>query len=141
MKSSRSNVLLIGAMAMCVSGLAVAQGKFDFGKKEYQSKCASCHGINGKGDGILRPYLTKSPTDLTTLAKRNNGVFPNQRVYEFIDGRQPVAIHGSPDMPVWGQDYKVKSAQDWQDWPYDAEAYVRSRITALVDYIYRLQAK
>jgi mono/diheme cytochrome c family protein len=132
---------LAGAIALSISGFAVAQGKTDFGKREYMQNCASCHGASGKGDGALRGYLTKSPTDLTTLAKQNKGVFPYQRVSEVIDGRQVVALHGGRDMPVWGADYVTKSAQDWQDWPYDAEAYARARIIALTDYLNRLQAK
>lgn len=137
----QSGVLLLGSAALLGPGLANAQTKFDFGKREYQSNCASCHGVSGRGDGVLRPHLDKSPSDLTVLASRNKGVFPYQRVYEFVDGRQSVALHGARDMPVWGADYNVKSAQDWQDWPYDSESYVRSRITALVEYIYRLQQR
>jgi mono/diheme cytochrome c family protein len=132
---------LAGTIALCVSGLATAQGKPDFGKREYTQNCASCHGAGGKGDGAMRGYLTKSPTDLTTLAKRNNGVFPYQRVYEVIDGRQVVEPHGGRDMPVWGADYIARSAQDWQDWPYDPESYARARIVALTDYLNRIQAK
>ena len=141
MRAFSASLCLIGIAALSIPVLAAAQGKFDFGKREFESNCASCHGVQGKGDGVLRPYLTKSPTDLTVLARRNNGVFPTQRVYEFIDGRQPIPLHGARDMPVWGKDYLAKSAQDWQDWPYDSEAYVRSRIIALVDYINRLQQK
>lgn len=141
MRTLHACAVLIGVTAIGMSGLAGAQAKFDFGKREYLSNCASCHGADGKGNGVLRPHLTKSPTDLTTLAKRNSGVFPSQRVYEVIDGRQAVATHGTRDMPVWGTDYIAKSAQDWQDWPYDAEAYARARIAALSDYVHRLQVK
>lgn len=48
----------------------------DFGKTEFESSCASCHGIRGKGNGPLVPLLTRRPTDLTLLAKNNQGVFP-----------------------------------------------------------------
>jgi hypothetical protein len=44
-------------------------------------------------------------------------------------------------MPIWGRDYQVKAAEYYMDVPYDAEAYVRTRILALVDYLNRLQAK
>jgi len=141
MDALRVGAGLAGAIALCISGLAVAQGKMDFGKREYTQNCASCHGASGKGDGALRGYLTKSPTDLTILAKQNAGIFPYQRVVEVIDGRQAVALHGGRDMPVWGADYVAKSAQDWQDWPYDPEAYARARIVALADYLHRLQGK
>lgn len=139
MRSLSVIALAIGAVAMCTPGVAGAQTKFDLGKREYLSKCAVCHGGTGKGDGVLRPHLTKSPSDLTMLAKLNKGVFPYQRVYEYVDGRQAISVHGTRDMPAWGLDYHAKSAQDWQDWPYDTEAYIRTRIMALVDYVNRLQ--
>ena len=141
MDALRFGAGLAGAIALCISGVAAAQSKMDFGKREYMQNCASCHGAGGKGDGVLRGYLTKSPTDLTTLSKRNNGVFPYQRVYEMIDGRQAIEPHGGRDMPVWGADYVAKSAQDVQDWPFDPEAYARARIVSLTDYLNRIQGK
>ncbi len=114
-------------------------GKNDFGKREYDSNCASCHGALGKGDGPYRPFLKKSPSDLTLLAKENLDVFPYQRVYEVIDGRRDVPAHGGRDMPVWGSDYLKKSRSESFDVPYDAESYVRARISALIDYVSRLQ--
>jgi hypothetical protein len=33
-------------------------------------------------------------------------VFPFVRVFEMIDGRLDVAMHGSREMPVWGDRYK-----------------------------------
>jgi mono/diheme cytochrome c family protein len=131
-----------GAGALIVSGAALAQQpKFDFGKREYTSNCAACHGVTGNGDGPYKRYLMMKPTDLTVLAKANNGVFPYQRTYEIIDGRQDVAAHGPRDMPIWGNDYSVMAAGHYVDVPYDQEAYVRTRIMALIDYIGRLQAK
>ena len=50
--------------------------KADVGKREYQANCANCHGVGGKGDGPIADLLTKKATDLTTLAKKNGGVFP-----------------------------------------------------------------
>lgn len=128
--------------ALGAPGMASAQtAKLDFGKKQYESNCAACHGMKGAGDGPYKPFLTKSPSDLTTVAKANNGVFPYQRLYEVIDGRREVAAHGKRDMPVWGQDYLVEGAATYMEVPYDPEAYVRTRITALLDYVNRLQRK
>lgn len=132
---------LLAAALLWTAGAAWAQGQLDFGKREYESNCANCHGVKGKGDGMYKPYLNKSPTDLSALAKANHGVFPYQHVYESIDGRKAIAAHGSGDMPIWGADYLAKSAGDYMDVPFDPEIYVRTRITALVDYIHRLQAK
>lgn len=131
---------VLGAVALALAASSVmAQAKVDLGKREYDGNCASCHGRAGKGDGPLVEMLRRSPTDLTTLTQRNGGVFPLQRVYESIEGAG--VGHGSRDMPVWGQDYSVKAAEYYMDVPYNAEAYVRTRIFALVEYLSRLQAK
>jgi mono/diheme cytochrome c family protein len=123
-------------------GTAYAQDKkFDFGKREYDSNCATCHGLTGKGDGPYKPFLTKSPTDLTQLSKKNAGIYPFHSVYAIIDGRQDVAGHGPRDMPIWGSAYSLKAAASNIDVPYSPEGYVRTRILALTEYISRLQAK
>ena len=112
------------------TGSALAQEKrFDFGKEQYDSHCAACHGISGKGDGPFKKYLTKSPPDLTVLAKKNGGVFPMEEVSSLIDGRQELGAHGPRDMPIWGAEFKAH------------EGYVRARILALAEYISRLQGK
>jgi mono/diheme cytochrome c family protein len=133
---------------MGVNGLAVAaekeKGKVDLGKQEYQNKCAICHGQSGKGDGGIIDLLKKAPSDLTVLSKKNGGVFPFDRVYAVIDGREVVKGHGDRDMPIWGKDYsteKVRAAEHYFDVPYDMEMYVRARILSLIDYLNRLQSK
>ena len=136
-------ILLAAMMGAAATGLAAEKAvrKVDLGKLEYEANCASCHGAGGKGDGVLKPYLTKGATDLTVLARQNGGVFPMNRVYEVIDGRTDVKAHGGRDMPVWGRDYNVKAAEYYMDVPYDPDAYVRGKILSLIDYIYRMQAK
>jgi mono/diheme cytochrome c family protein len=143
MRSSNLTALVAAAMLLGTSGLALAQAKpkYDLGKREYDANCANCHGAMGKGDGPYKPWLTKSATDLTKLTKTNAGVFPYQTVYDTIDGRLEVKAHGPRDMPIWGADYLAKSAGDYMDVPYIPEVYVRARIMALTEYIFRLQEK
>lgn len=114
----------------------------DFGQREFQRSCASCHGSGARGDGVLVPYLRKSPPDLTQLARSNQGVFPFQRLYDAIEGGK-LPAHGSRDMPVWGTQYKVEDAEYYSDsaLPYDPEALARSRILALLEYLNRIQAR
>lgn len=131
---------LIGGASLCASGGAIAQERdVDFGKREYESNCAGCHGVRGWGDGPFRTFLTIKMPDIAELSRQNNGVFPYQRVYEAIDGRREVAAHGPRTMPIWGPDYLAETPR--MDIAYDAEAHVRARIMALVDYVHRLQVK
>lgn len=120
---------------------AAQQQRTDIGKQEYETHCAVCHGLKGEGDG---PYagLSKQPVaNLTTLAKANKGVFPFLRVYESIDGTTVVKGHGPREMPIWGFDYSAIVAERYPDAPYIPEAFIRARILALTEYVYRLQEK
>lgn len=132
-------------MAVLLAGAALAQSaapnrQNDFGKREFEANCASCHGVNGKGNGPLVGFLSRSPTDLTLLAKKNQGVFPMSRLYDVIDG-EGLPAHGSRDMPVWGREYRIKDAEYYVDTPYPYESMVRARLLALLEYINRMQER
>jgi mono/diheme cytochrome c family protein len=141
--SALPHLFSIAALTLAVlSAPVLAQNpKFDLGKREYLSNCAVCHGLSGKGDGVYKDLLNQRPSDLTVLARESNGVFPYQRVYEIIDGRQEIKAHGPRDMPIWGAVYLEKAIPEYTDIPYDPAVYVRARIIALVDYLNRLQVK
>jgi len=142
MKRSLMKAAVVGLSMLCGSGMVLAQSKGDFGKREFDSNCAACHGSKGRGDGPYNPFLMqRTSSDLTVLTKNNNGVFPYERLYQVIDGRQAVAQHGPRDMPIWGADYLAQAAGYYMDVPYDPEWYVRMRIIALLDYINRMQMK
>lgn len=72
------------------------------GELLYERHCASCHGVDARGDGPLASSLTPRPSDLTTLQARNGGSWDPGAVMATIDGRRVVAAHGPRDMPVWG---------------------------------------
>lgn len=135
---------LIGASAMIVATMgattAFAADKVDLGKREYESNCIACHGKDLKG-GAYVDFLKVTPPDLTQLSKKNGGVFPLERVFAVIDGRQEVKAHGPREMPIWGRDYQIKAGEHYVDMNYDPEAFVRGRIFALIDYLNRMQAK
>ena len=141
------NRLAVAAL-LVGSALPVWAQEPDVGKIEYQWSCVACHGIDGKGTGPLAKVLKTKPADLTTIAKRNNGVFPTNRVYETIDGRQEVKSHGPREMPIWGFRYNPspfqwfgRTAPHYVDPAIDPEAIIRGRILALVDYLNRIQEK
>jgi mono/diheme cytochrome c family protein len=131
------SLALASAIAMPVLGA----GKLDIGKVEYDQSCATCHGFDGKGKGSFSQALELSVPDITTLAKRNGGVFPVTRVYDVIDGREVVKAHGTREMPIWGKHYSVNAAPRYDDYAYNPEAAARGRILSLIDYLYRLQSK
>ena len=140
MKAIRTAIAFMIVGTLCIPGSGHAQ-KVDFGKSEYDSACAACHGKLGKGDGPYGGVINTPISDLTTLTKKNNGVFPFQWVYELVDGRQAVKAHGAKDMPIWGNRYLAIAGEHYFDVPYDPEAVVRTRILALTEYVSRLQVK
>jgi cytochrome c553 len=68
----------------------------------YTTYCAVCHGTAGRGNGPAAASLKNAPADLTRLAARNNGTFPEVHVKRYIEGLDEVAAHGTRDMPMWG---------------------------------------
>lgn len=134
------SVLVLAACWVGVSPARAQSGGFDYGRAEYTSNCSGCHGATGVGDGHFRQFLNRAPADLTVLSRNNGGVFPAQRLFEVIDGRQTISTHGAPgEMPIWGASYAIQSRRDPAAAGIAAESYVRSRIALLVDYLYRIQ--
>ena len=86
---------------LAVSALPAAAQDADIGRSHYHSHCATCHGLEGRGDGPMAGVLLIKPTNLTELTAQNGGTFPLKRVVLRIDGRDPLVSHGSP-MPVFG---------------------------------------
>lgn len=105
---------------------------------QFQLYCAGCHGEDGRGSGAVADTLEKQPADLTTLARRNGGVFPRDRVIAIIDGREAVKQHGPRDMPVWADWFKLEGADGLGGQPGD-EGQARQRIEKMADYLQTLQ--
>ncbi len=147
MKTSAFKWLTIAGAVAAFSGCASAQG-VDVGKAEFLSSCAPCHGGDAKGNGPVAIVMKQHPTDLTVLAKKNKGVFPFDRVYRVIDGRDEISGHGTRDMPIWGYRFVPPSNKNLKlsdDYivapPASADAVVHSRILAVIDYLNRIQEK
>ena len=140
MHARTSSLLVIGCLGL--AGTAFGQQALEnLGKYEYMAKCASCHGVTGKGDGPMRSALVKAPPDLTTYARRNGGAFPTQLAWQVIDGRlEQITAHGSREMPVWGQDFRRDALRANEATP-NPEWQVAGRISALVDYLASIQVK
>ena len=102
------------------------------GSGMYLAFCASCHGLDGKGDGPIANVLNVAPANLTTLAKRNGGKYPGPRVIEIL-GRAPgAAAHGSGEMPIWGDRFRANREND---------AIVQMRLNNINRYLESLQIK
>jgi hypothetical protein len=113
----------------------------DIGRYDYEANCAICHGLNGTGPD-REPRWNLLPTaipNIATLAKRNGGMFPFERAYSVIDGRDETRARGPRDMPIWGEVFKNGSARLNSN--YDQEGFARAKILALTEYVYRLQEK
>jgi len=103
------------------------------GKEMFLSYCASCHGKDAKGNGPAAAALKSLPADLTTLAKRNGGKYPVDRVTSVLRGQTNLVPHGDQEMPVWGPVFWRMSQGH--------EEQVQQRIANLNRYIESLQAK
>ena len=126
------------ALLFVLTGIAPASRSQDFsqysGAELFQRFCASCHGKTAEGDGVVGPVLQIRAPDLTEIAKRHGGQFPDNKIYQIIDGRVPITAHGTRDMPVWGLEL-------WRAQGYDLEAGRKTTlaIEKLVDYLKSIQ--
>jgi mono/diheme cytochrome c family protein len=112
---------------------AVQQSDPSSGKAMFTSYCAACHGPAGKGDGPAASELKVAPTDLTQLAKKNDGKFPADHVRSILEFGAKAPAHGSNDMPVWGTLFRALDQND--------PVKTTMRIQNLVEYIKTLQGK
>jgi mono/diheme cytochrome c family protein len=100
------------------------------GSVMYKQYCAACHGVDTKGGGPAASSLKMPPPDLTTLANRHNGKFPDDYVSDVLL-LGPIAAHGSAAMPTWGPLFSYLDKH--------SESAVRQRIKKLSDYLASLQ--
>jgi mono/diheme cytochrome c family protein len=103
------------------------------GKEMFTSYCASCHGKDAKGNGPAANALKQLPADLTTLAKRNAGKYPTDKVTSILRGQTSLMAHGDQEMPVWGPVFWRMSQ--------GREEQVQMRIGNLNRYLESLQEK
>jgi len=103
------------------------------GKEMFVSYCASCHGKDAKGNGPAAASLKSLPADLTTLAKRNGGKYPADKVTTILRGQANLVPHGDQEMPVWGPVFWRMSGGH--------EELVQERIANLNRYLESLQVK
>jgi len=129
------------ALSPGTAPILLPNGEETSGQLEYREFCASCHGLSGKGNGPVAASLSRSPGDLTQLSKKYDGKFPAQRVYQVIDGRDRVSSHGSREMPVWGNVFRLRENSLSGGGPPLTDEEIRARIKPIVEYVRSLQQK
>jgi mono/diheme cytochrome c family protein len=108
----------------------------EVGAELFVTYCASCHGVDALGDGPVAPALRAPLPDLTRIAERSGGVFPESSIAMKIDGRFDLPAHGSREMPVWG----ARLADEMPGFATGDEV-ARGRVASLVEYLRSLQQK
>lgn len=134
---AREVLLSIGLLSLFVApAFADEEPIEEIGKKEFVRSCAACHGESGRGDGPVAGMMMVKPPDLTSIRKRHGGEFPTQWVYRIIDGRDEIRPHGSAEMPIWGDRYRVEALRGLPlPTNVGADAIVHGRILSLVFYL------
>ena len=148
---SSTKLLTMAGVAVALTPFLASSAAYaeedTIGSDEYRISCMSCHGVGGHGNGPLAKFLTVKPTDLTSLAKNNGGQYPKLKagqypflqVYQVIDGRTAIGVHGERAMPVWGNRYLAEQPGGTSSYGGDYEKMVRGRILELVYYIQSIQ--
>ena len=136
----RFSILLLMGLVLA-AGSTRAEQPFDpvlaeLGAEAFPRYCASCHGVQARGDGPAASALIKKPADLTRIAARRGGKFPDGEISRFIDGRFALPSHGSREMPIWGERFGDSVPDSGV-----AEEVTRGKIAVLVEYLKSIQRK
>jgi mono/diheme cytochrome c family protein len=145
------NLLVLGGALVSILSFAGAQGNQIkktqvkptspvSGAQMFTEYCAVCHGPGGKGDGPVANALKVPPPDLTTLAQRHDGKFPDDYVSNVLKNGVEKPAHGSGEMPVWGPIFETMNR--WRALcPGMNATPVTLRITNLTNYLKSIQKK
>lgn len=84
----------------------------DKGRKLYGAHCASCHGVDGNGNGFNAQYLDPKPS---ALSGHGMSKMSDDSLFDMIHGGGYI-FDKSPAMPPWGSilsDEEIKSLVDY----------------------------
>jgi mono/diheme cytochrome c family protein len=136
-----ATVRLVAAMASAFALGCAADGPAGEPSQAEQSgaalfadNCPACHGAAAAGDGPAAASLDPKPADLRRIAARRGGVFPEVEILRVVDGRDPIAAHGSRDMPIWGDRFDLGQLGGLA-----TEGRRRGQIQLLIEYLKTLQ--
>lgn len=119
MHHPRVTMFLVGGS--CVLALAAAQsapspapvGVPDQGRPIFEARCASCHGLQGRGDGPQAPFLSPRPASLISAG---TSVKTDAELFAIINNGKP-----RTSMSAW------KDALNEQE-RRDVLAYIRTLV-------------
>ncbi len=133
-------ILFWAALHFCAGGGAQGKKPYlgpppnpDSGEQLYKRYCADCHGNDLKGNRLISREYKEPPSDLTTLAQRHKGEFPEAYVENVLRNGVNKSDHGNTEMPVWGAVFGGSKGANSQ--------IGTTRILNLTNFIKSLQAK
>ena len=131
-----SSILCIVIMALLPSVLVYAGDTHETAtaSHQYQVSCSGCHGREARGDGPVAPFLTVKVPDLTRIAARRGGVFPEEEIFKIVDGQADLRSHGPRHMPVWGYEFFGNDPDDEV-----AHQQASDLVKRLVEYLHSIQ--
>lgn len=131
MRGKEGVFALLCAAVLAISSRAGAQATNpeEEGRTLFLTHCASCHGEDGKGKGVVAAAMKIPPADLTQISKRRGRQFPYDEVRNIISGLKLETVHGSRAMPVWGRIFA------------QMEPTEHGRLNLLVMYLNSIQEK
>lgn len=137
-------LIFVALSAASLSGMVYARGAGQSptrrhsmdGEQLFRSYCAPCHGEDAKGRRPAASALKTPPADLTSIARRNAGTCPRDRVARDVaNGKPLIAAHGSKEMPIWGPNFAALALASGSDKP------IEERIDAVVAYVQSIQTE
>lgn len=91
------------AAFLCLAGSAGADAAA--GKTDFETNCASCHGMSGKGDGPVSAALSPKPRDFSvgefTLDANKSGSPGEDEDLQLVIKNGALMYGGSPLMAAW----------------------------------------
>jgi hypothetical protein len=136
-RSGFISCLVAATLASGIAGAASPVRAGDpTGQALFQKRCASCHGVDAKGNGPVAQVLKVPTPDLTGISKRNDGAFPAARVVKIITFGEDMAAHGTRLMPVWGTIFSYEGGGQRR-----GALYSRRAVVELKRYLETIQEK
>jgi mono/diheme cytochrome c family protein len=147
MKAKCFAIAMISLLPLVAENFAFAQSssltdieQINQGEVLFGLYCASCHGSNARGGGPVAQEMKTPPPSLRDITKRR-GIFDEQEIMTYVDGRNMPRAHGSSEMPVWGTlfGYVAEAGKLLDPHQQPTEQKVQQNIASIVKYLGSIQ--